>query len=98
MFVGKTFIYGEGTDSTGDFFLKGSVKGFEVAFDKQYVGVDGYIVGRDWNSYQGTFDQTFSTITGIWRQYINGEKAVYNGIKNPAEGRDVYKDDFTLTR
>jgi hypothetical protein len=96
MYVGENIVSGEGTDDVGYFTLQGSVKGLNVAFDKQYVGVDGYIVGRDWHTYEGTLDQTSTIIAGVWKAYVNGEKAVYNGITE--YGKDFYSDRFSLHR
>lgn len=96
MYVGENIVSGEGTDDVGYFTLQGSVKGLNVAFDKQYVGVDGYIVGRDWHTYEGTLDQTETIIAGVWKAYVDGEKAVYNGITE--YGKDFYSDRFSLHR
>ena len=65
--------------------------GNEVAFKKKYLGETVF------NIYQGTVDENYTTISGLWRMYDDlNVRSVYNGITNPAEGRDVYSDTFIL--
>jgi hypothetical protein len=69
----------------------------EIAFHKWYRDHDGY----NWNEYslyQGNFDQTMTTITGMWQRHENGKKAIFMGNTNPEKGKDVYEDTFTLRR
>jgi len=93
-----TFVYGEGFDEHDDFVIWGSVDGDEIAFTKWYLKNELNNNWKDYNVYQGNFDQTMTIITGMWQGYLNGKKAVYNGITNPEKGKDVYNDTFTLRR
>lgn len=61
-------VRGSGTDSVGDFVIRGTVNGTHVEYNKRYTFLGGHIV-----RYQGTLTADRDTVEGVWGFTVSGQ-------------------------